>query len=121
MTDLIMELENTAEWRAQKAKEYPDDERNADAVAICQGLRRELLAGPQEDLQPESDIYDAVHDFLFSEGTDDGDEHEVARRWNEYRGRIGFDRFPGSAKEYLHDLIEIAFEVYPASRYLRKH
>jgi hypothetical protein len=43
---------------------------------------------------------------------------ELARRWNEYRSRIGFDNFPDSAEEYLIDLVEIAREAAPSAPYL---
>jgi hypothetical protein len=114
---LVNELESTAQWRQEKAEQYPDDERNAEASKILHQLAEELRSLPAT---PEYNRYSAIHDFIFAEGDDseDTNSHRVAERWNEYRGRIGFNNFPSSAKEYLNDLIEIACEVCPAAEYL---
>jgi hypothetical protein len=108
------ELEGTAWWRSQKAREFPNDKRNAEAAERLTRLAQEL----RSTKAPIVGRFTVISDFVFREGDDDDEGMELARRWNEYRSRIGFDNFPDSAEEYLTDLVEIAREAAPSAPYL---
>ena|SRR6478672_3998221 len=115
--DLATELENTAEWRSEKTEQFPDDPRNAEAADLLMKVAANLRS---IDGTPEAKRFEALHDFVFAEGTLDetSDAFRLCERWNEYRSRIGFDHYPDSGKEYLDDLMDIAFETLPSTRYL---
>jgi len=117
LEDEAINLENAADWRSEKDGQYPDDERNTEAAEICSKLASELRVLGKT---PEAKRFEAIENFIFREASqgEDDDALRVSERWNEYRGRIGFDHFPGSAKEYLDDLMRIACEVVPAAEYL---
>ena len=104
------ELENTAHWRSQKAEEYPDDARNAEAAKLATALATQLRDSvPLKAVEFSACVADAL-DLHSRNG------HEVIRRWVEYRSRLGFDRFPETANEYLNDLIDIARDVAAGNR-----
>lgn len=104
-----MELEDTARWRSEKAAEYPDDSRNADAETLLLKLADQLrgITG-----SAKSTSFELFHDDLFCDDNEDEDKinssNEVVRLWSEYRSRVGFRNFPESAEEYLDDLMELA-------------
>lgn len=101
------DLGYTAGWRHEKAEQYPDDERNAEAAERMTRLAAEL---PSLKGSEKGNIFEAFHDFIFS-GDDTDNPIEVVRLWGEYRSRIGFDNFPDNAGEYLDALMEIAREA----------
>ena len=115
--DLATELETTAEWRSEKTEQFPDDPRNAEAADLLMKVAANLRS---IDGTPEAKRFEALHDFVFAEGTLDetSDAFRLCERWNEYRSRIGFDHYPDLGKEYLDDLMDIAFETLPSTRYL---
>lgn len=96
---ILITLDSTAEWREGKASEYPDDERNAEAVKELRLLYNEIEKIPAADplfntLQEEFDR--AADLFGFCEG-----ESELNRA-------IGFHRSFTTGREYLAELIELA-------------
>jgi hypothetical protein len=111
-----LELEGTSYWRFQKAEQYPDDERNAMAASLSLKIAEQLRALKHDSKQAAA--FEALSDFIFTDAADEDDITEVVRLWGEYRSRIGFDNFPGSAEEYLEDLLEIAREASPAAKYV---
>ena len=113
-----MNLEGIAHWRAQKAEEYPDDTRNAEAVELTTALAAQLRSA---SATPEAARFCALVDFLFADDPDDDDNKlEVVRRWDDYRSRLCFDNFPETAIEYLHALLGIACEAAPEAIYLAR-
>jgi hypothetical protein len=90
INDLIERVDASAEWRARKAEQYPDDRRNAQSSKALVKLAQNLKALPADDEHAEA--YEAVMDRM--EELDDGDadlflrvsEHETG-----YIGRYGFD------------------------------
>jgi hypothetical protein len=111
-----LELEGTAHWRSEKAEQHPDDERNAEAASLCLNIAKRLRA--LESHSKQAAEFEALHDFIFTDATDEGDSIEVVRLWGEYRSRVGFDNFPLSAEEYLDDLLEIARDASPVAKYV---
>jgi hypothetical protein len=104
----VMDLEDTARWRGEKADQWPDDQRNAQAQAYLTELASKLrgVAGT-----PKAVAFEALHDFIFS-GTDAENPVEVVRLWSEYRSGIGFRNFPATAEEYLDQLMELARDAF---------
>ena len=70
---LVHSLEDSAEWRARKAEEYPNDERNGRSAAALDGAARDVAAIPDDDprLRRLVRLYEAgdaaVGDFLEEE------------------------------------------------------
>jgi hypothetical protein len=88
-----------AEWRAQKLKEHPDDQRNRVAVEIFQRLAETAADVPQSLL----DAYDAA--FLR------WDTHDVIASEQMMLRSVGFRNAPESAEAYLRDFLDlVAFE-----------
>lgn len=100
----VMELEDAARWRGEKAIQWPDDGRNAQAQVNLTELASKLrgIAG-----SPKAVAFEALHDFIFS-GADTDNPVEVVRLWSEYRSGIGFRIFPTTAEEYIDQLMELA-------------
>jgi hypothetical protein len=111
------ELENTADWRSEKAEEYPNDPRNTEVAEPLTKLAADLRS---IEGNSEATRFEALHNFVFRQ--DDTAQHfdplPVVERWNGYRGRIGFDNFRESPKEYLNDLTKIAREIIPSPIYV---
>jgi hypothetical protein len=103
----IEAVQGTAYWRSQKAAEFPDDARNAEAERVLLSIA-ESLKGIRES--PKAKIFERFHDLIFA-GTETDNPSEVSRLWDEYRREIGFRRFPDSGEEYLDDLMALAREV----------
>lgn len=103
----VMELESTAHWRSEKAALYPEDGRNAAAQVHLLKLAAQLrdIAG-----SPKAIIFETFQDFVFSDNEEENPV-EVVSLWGEYRSRIGFNRFPSTAEEYLDELMELAREA----------
>jgi hypothetical protein len=113
-----LELEMTAHQRSERASQYDDDHaHNSDASKLLNSLAAQL-----REIQPSPLInrYLAIHAFVFPEGpsNEGADTLAVIRGWDEYRARIGFDRYPASAEAYLTDLLAIVREVVPSASHL---
>jgi len=48
-TQIVQDIESSAEWRGRKAEEYPDDARNAQSAAALELAAREVAALPDDD------------------------------------------------------------------------
>jgi len=109
MTDLpeALELERTADWRIKKLGENPDDAESARAAQLLQQLADDLraLAG-----SPAYREYQAICGWL-----DEFDGMaELAEYAQDYRVRIGIDKFPEGGEEYLRVLIGFAKDTFGA-------
>ncbi len=93
-SELKEDFQKTANWRAEKAAEYPDDTRNERAVEI---LRR--LAATADDVPPElMSEYKAVF-FRW-------DTSEVVRLHDEALCAVGFHSHPKDATAFVGAFVE---------------
>jgi len=60
--ELKEEFERQAEWRREKAAQYPNDERNAEAAAIFDRLASSVAACPAEVIQAVGELFDDLPD-----------------------------------------------------------
>jgi hypothetical protein len=100
-----VELERTADWRIRKLGENPDDAESAGAAKLLQQLADDLraLAG-----SPAYREYQAICGWL-----DEFDGMaELSEYAQDYRARIGVDKFPANGEEYLHVLIGFAKSTF---------
>jgi len=93
---IVDALESNADWRSRKADEYPDDERNLDAVADSRRLRDEVAALP-------ASAFEGLLRHVNSR-EDDGRFDEWCQHQNEVIGGIGFRHFPENAVALLEEL-----------------
>lgn len=84
------ELERTADWREEKSKEYPEDERNGQSAEHLRSLAQQV-----RQLQA-----------ILTSGDD-----TLMRRVMEHRSRIGFDTLPMHIGEYFRALVTM-YEDY---------
>ena len=102
-----IELERTADWRIKKLGENPGDADSARAAKLLQKLADDLrgLSG-----SPAYREYQAICGWL-----DEFDGMaELGEYAQDYRARIGIDKFPVDGEEYLHVLIGFAKETFGA-------
>lgn len=104
---LIASVEESAEWRAEKAAQFPDDERNERCSAALAVLARNLRALPARDGHAQA--YDAAMGRLveFEDALIEMGEHETR-----HIGRYGFD-YPedGDPRAFLSALTRICDEL----------
>ena len=104
-----IELERTADWRIKKLGENPDDWQSAEAAELLQMLADEVrgLAMFGSSAYRE---YQAICGWL-----DEFDGRaELSEYAQDYRARIGIDKFPADGEEYLRVLIGFAKETFGA-------
>lgn len=89
MQHLAEEFEYQAEWRREKAAEYPDDKRNHEAAEILDQLARSVRDCPAETIE-------AVFELCIDGGED----------WSEMKRQVGFSYFPKTAEEFCNDFIQ---------------
>jgi hypothetical protein len=105
--DLILKIENSAEWRSQKAVEYPDDERNQASADALTKLAAALSALPENHpglvaLWAQENRPAALALTL---GSSDEFGPEMIAVESEFIGRYGFDGpEDGDADAFLRDL-----------------
>ncbi|HEV2185987.1 MAG TPA: hypothetical protein VGR70_02195 [Stellaceae bacterium] len=102
-----IELERTADWRIKKLGENPDDRQSAEAAELLQMLADSVrgLAGSAAYRE-----YQAICGWL-----DEFDGMaELSEYAQDYRARIGVDKFPVDGEEYLRVLIGFAKETFGA-------
>ena len=80
---LIMDVGSSAVWRAEKAEEYPDDERNAQAATELTKLEKALKNLPSND--PRFDTIERADKVLVE------DDCYPMEELDQYKSRIGFD------------------------------
>lgn len=101
---IALELSDKADWRRQKAEQYPDDERNLDAAELLDRLAGEVLA--LEDL-PQAETFEDELDAVFLDEDQDR-AREIMRLWSDYRAGIGFRIFPDNGADVLHEMLRLA-------------
>lgn len=94
-------LESTAEWRVEKSKEYPDDERNLAAAKILEELS-------SDDVSPDAERWftDLAENDEYS--------YQIIEAASELIRTIGFQNFPSSAEQLMRDIVKLA-GVKPAA------
>jgi hypothetical protein len=100
-----VELERAADWRIKKLGENPDDADSAGAAKLLQKLADDVrgLAG-----SPTYREYQAICGWL-----DEFDGMaELAEYAQDYRARIGIDKFPADGEAYLRVLIGFAKDTF---------
>lgn len=85
----------TADWRARKAVEFPNDERNADAVKLLNGILEGLPA------LHGSDLRERIHRAFDVEGA-----YGAVEQLHQFIREIGFHRFPTSATDALAQIAD---------------
>lgn len=91
----LIDFEGTADWRARKAVEFPNDERNADAVKLLNAILEGL-----PDLHG-SDLHKRIHRVFDVE-----DPYGAADKLHQLLREIGFHRFPTSATDALAQIAD---------------
>jgi len=99
--DLVEELDFTAQWRRDKAAQYPKDTRNTEAAELLERLAIEVGKLSKSFLVRR---LEKIDDELVAI---DGWDFRLSEDLSDYRRSIGFHRFPESGEKYLSDLIEI--------------
>jgi hypothetical protein len=89
-SDLGDEFARQAEWRREKARQYPNDKRNAEAATIFDRLASSAERCPPEISEAASELLDDVRDG------------EV---WSEMMKEVGFWYFPSTAETFCRDFI----------------
>jgi hypothetical protein len=102
LEQLILNIESSADWRAQKAEQYPDDSRNVRSSKALAKLAKNLEALPNDDTNVVA--YEAVLNRMVS---NDYDLSRVSEHESQFVGRYGFD-YPQDGKpgEFLTALTE---------------
>ena len=95
------DLERIADWRIKKLWGNPDDAQSAAAAKLLQTLAEDVRRRRGSPAYVE---YLAILNWLGEFDVMD----DFAERANEYRARIGVDRFPRNGDDYLSALIELA-------------
>lgn len=99
---LILEVGSTAHWRAEKAEEYPDDERNAVAAKELEELEKALEDLPSDD--PRFEAIEKIQDVLVDDDMYPGEE------LNSYISRTGFDQ-PADVESFLSGYVGILLDA----------
>ena len=105
----VIELERAADWRIKKLGENPGDRQSAEAAELLQMLADQVrgLAGFGLPVYRE---YQAICGWL-----DEFDGMaELQEYAQDYRARIGIDKFPTDGEEYLRVLIGFAKDAFGA-------
>jgi hypothetical protein len=99
---LTCNVESSADWRAEKAEQYPDDNRNMRSSRALAKLAERLRTLPDNDDNVVA--YEAIMGRLADL---DDDLTRVTEHESHYIGRYGFD-YPqdGDPASFLSDLIE---------------
>ena len=82
-----------AEWRREKAKEYPADERNLKAASAFDRLAATVDAIPRDVFEAYSEL-GGVHDGLLD-----------VERWTEMLRDVGFNSAPETAEDFIRSFI----------------
>ncbi len=104
---LLNDIEGSSEWRADKAKQYPDDKRNVRSSESLARLSKQLSALPDND--PKLRAYSE----LIVRGVDaDMDLGRYSEFQSTYIGRYGFD-YPadGDPDSFMDGLIDELTEL----------
>jgi hypothetical protein len=92
-------FENSAEWRREKANEYPDDHRNREAAAQLDALAKSV-----ESVSAECAAQ-------YAELCAGGDAYRTVEEKQEMIRSIGFHGTWDTAEEFINDLVERVKDV----------
>jgi hypothetical protein len=90
--ELRGDFKEQAEWRREKAEQYPDDKRHLEAAAIFDRLAATVDAIPQ-------DVFIAFSKLEVDDGLLD------VERWTEMLRDVGFGLSPKTAEEFVRSFI----------------
>ena len=90
--ELRDDFKEEAEWRREKAKQFPDDKRDLEAAAIFDRLAATVDAIPQ-------DVFIAFSKLEVNDGLLD------VERWTEMLRDVGFALSPKTAEEFVRSFI----------------
>ncbi len=100
-----IELECAADWRIKKLGENPDDRQSEEAAKLLQKLADDLRAlggsAPYKEYQAICGWLDEFDGMA-----------ELGEYAQDYRARIGIDKFPADGEEYLRVLIGFAKDTF---------
>ncbi len=105
---LLIEVESTADWRARKAEEYPDDPRNDRSAKALAKLARRLSR-----IKSDHPTIRALAEFWEREDTQaEQIKADLTDEQSRYIGRYGFD-YPedGDPVGFLQDLQDLVAAV----------
>ena len=91
--DLQDIFKEQAEWRREKAKQHPADERYLEAAAVFDQLAATVDAIPE-------DVF-----AVFSEGPDVSDGLLDVERWTEMLRDVAFQSAPKNAEDFVRSFI----------------
>lgn len=106
---LEFRVKDTAEWRRQKAEEYPDDARNAEASDLLSRIERDL-----HDTPITHPLLIKTHHLWGRALLRDEDERlhlEITERTSELTRRWGFDYAGATAEEFLTEYADLLEEA----------
>ena len=89
--ELRDDFKEQAEWRREKAKQYPDDSRHLEAAAIFDRLAATIDAIPQ-------DVFVAFTKLEVNDGLLD------VERWTEMLRDVGFGSSPETAEDFVQSV-----------------
>ncbi len=92
--ELRDDFKEQAEWRREKAKQYPDDKRHLGATAIFDRLAATVDAIPQDVFVAFSQPGPGVTDGLLD-----------VERWTEMLREVGFGSSPETAEDFVKSFI----------------
>ena len=109
LEQLIEKVESSADWRAEKAEQYPDDTRNVRSSQALMKLAKRLKTLPDDD--ENGAAYETVMSRLM-ESDDDSAGISAIEHESNYIGRYGFD-YPqdGNPADFLSALTEHCQEL----------
>ena len=87
---LAIDLELTANWRRRKVRQNPDEPRNAEAAALLDSLAMSVS-------QVDDDMIDCCASLW--------DGAREAELWSEMKREVGFDLWPGNARELFDEFV----------------
>jgi hypothetical protein len=92
--ELRDDFKEEAEWRREKAEQYPDDKRHLEAAAIFDRLAATVDAIPQDVFIAFSKLNLEVDDGLLD-----------VERWTEMLREVGFGSSPEIAEDFVRSFI----------------
>lgn len=90
IVDLAGEFSRQAEWRREKALQYPNDKRNKEAAEIIDRLASTAYFCPPDVVAAAMELFDDYPD---------------AEVWRNMLKDVGFWSFPSTAEEFCRDFI----------------
>src|ERR1700731_4157149 len=90
----LQDFKERAEWRREKAKQYPNEERNLEAAAVFDRMAATVDAIPQDVFVALSELGPNVDDDLLD-----------VERWTEMLRDVGFQSAPKNAEDFVRSFI----------------